>query len=181
MFIILIVNLNACTKININRKGCKNEAYTELVTDTCYIFVPNIFSPNGDGINDLIKPFCNCEITDYNFEVRKNRRLIFKTNDQSFYWDGTYKDEVSEGILSYKITGKINEIDFGNKGEITSISLFHDNDIVDIESCKTCTFPDQFNEKKTNFTETCQECIPLNQPVEGNFYIGYTNEYGYCR
>ena len=167
--------------MKINKNGCKNKAYSELVTDTCYIFVPNIFTPNSDGINDFIKPFCNCEITDYNFEIRKNRILIFKTNDQSFYWDGTYKEGVSEGVLDYKITGKIDGIDFGNKGEITSISLFHDNDIVEIKNCETCIFPDQFYKKESDFTENCQECLLLNQLTEGNFYIGYTNEYGYCK
>ena len=178
--------------MKINKNGCKNKAYIELVTDTCYIFVPNIFTPNSDGINDFIKPFCNCEITDYNFEIRKNRILIFKTNDQSFYWDGTYKEGVSEGVLDYKITGKIDGIDFGNKGEITSISLFYDNDIVEIENCETCTFADQLNRIDSYFYNYCEECLTnepwlcpecdfTNQINEGDFYIGNTSEYGYCK
>lgn len=81
-------------------------AYNEFCTDTfCrdlfidfirLIGVPNAFSPNGDGINDLI--LVEGEgIVALNFKIY-NRwgEVVFETSDQSVGWDGVYKGVAQE-------------------------------------------------------------------------------------
>jgi gliding motility-associated-like protein len=54
------------------------------------IYIPNVFSPNGDGINDKLYVHGN-NITYLEFYIY-NRwgELIFNTNDLDHGWDGTY-------------------------------------------------------------------------------------------
>ena len=55
------------------------------------IGVPNAFSPNGDGNNDIIYVE-GIGIDALNFKIY-NRwgELVFESNDQQIGWDGTYK------------------------------------------------------------------------------------------
>lgn len=74
--------------------------------DSCKVFVPNVFSPNGDGIHDYFKVRClynydNPEMQIYN----RNGNLIFKKNhygnldfwgseDQAF-WNGRSQNKMN--------------------------------------------------------------------------------------
>jgi gliding motility-associated-like protein len=77
--------------------------------DSCTVYVPNAFTPNSDGINDLFSPFSNCGF-DY-FECSIYNRwgqLLFETSNQTKKWDGKYDgSDCSEGVYVYKINYKI--------------------------------------------------------------------------
>ena len=54
-------------------------------------YVPNVFSPNFDGINDSFKPFIDSELpfNYYRFQVFDRwGNLLFSTTDQNAAWDG---------------------------------------------------------------------------------------------
>ena len=71
------------------------------------IFVPNLFSPNDDGINDFFhvngKGIMNFSLVVYD----SNSRELFRTTDpQAEGWDGTYLNEpLPEGIYIWVIDG----------------------------------------------------------------------------
>lgn len=68
--------------------------------------IPTAFSPNGDGNNDVLYVLGN--LTDIDFEIY-NRwgQLVFKTNDPSRGWDGTYNGEpLNPAVFAYHITGR---------------------------------------------------------------------------
>lgn len=66
--------------------------------------LPNAFSPNGDGINDVLyvlgENIVGLNLSIYNRWGEK----IFNTTSQSVGWDGTYKGQkLNSGVYTYKL------------------------------------------------------------------------------
>lgn len=79
-----------CTDVN----GCI--AYDTVrvnVTPKYVVFVPNVFTPNGDGTNDYFEVFGNKEAWKQFNVVVFNRigEKVYESNDMNFKWDGMYK------------------------------------------------------------------------------------------
>lgn len=79
------------------------------------VFVPNSFTPNGDGLNDVFKisVYRPCEI--YTLSIfNRWGQLIFESEDAgNAEWDGTYKNRMAEeGIYVYLLKGE-NEVKKG--------------------------------------------------------------------
>ncbi len=88
--------------------GCTIEKTTEVV-DKCepYLFVPDIFTPNGDGNNDIFEIFGRY-FTDLDLKIY-NRwgEVIYASDSLEKRWDGTYKGTmVPPGVYAYKISYK---------------------------------------------------------------------------
>lgn len=81
----------------ISENGCIDTANIEIeVLPEPLIFVPNAFSPNGDGINDFFKPEQNRSFIINNFSVynRFGERVFYAANTQNIKgWDGSYKNK----------------------------------------------------------------------------------------
>lgn len=73
--------------------GCENTAQKMIkVYSSCYLAVPNAFTPNGDGLNDYLYPLNAIKAEKLNFKVYDRwGQLIFQTNYWKRGWDGTYK------------------------------------------------------------------------------------------
>ncbi len=77
-----------------------------VCTDNCPIYtLPNTFTPNQDGQNDLFTPYPYCFIESVEFLVY-NRwgELVFETTDPALNWDGTNLkgEQLSEGVYYYR-------------------------------------------------------------------------------
>lgn len=80
---------------------------------SCDIWLPNAFTPNSDGKNDVYKILGNTRrMQDVNFSIY-NRwgEQLFNTRDKSQGWDGTYKGEDAPVetymyLLQYSFEGK---------------------------------------------------------------------------
>lgn len=72
----------------------------------CGLYIPNAFTPNGDGINDQFKVEAPMDITNFTLSIfETSGRLIFNTHNINKGWDGTYEGKKSpSGAYLYIIT-----------------------------------------------------------------------------
>jgi gliding motility-associated-like protein len=93
--------------VAINGTNCY--AYTEVpvtVIKNYDLFIPNVFTPNGDGANDLFRLFGNLPALKFVEMQIFNRtgEKVFESNDINFSWDGTYKGKALEPqVLVYTL------------------------------------------------------------------------------
>ncbi len=75
----------------------------EDCTDSCGVFVPNAFTPDNDGHNDLWSWKGECLPLEFNLEVfNRFGELVFATEDPTVKWDGTYKGVTSpDGVYVF--------------------------------------------------------------------------------
>lgn len=75
-----------------------------------HIYIPNIFSPDGDGVNDLFSVSFGSDMTVLSMEGSIFDRwgnLVFSSNDISYQWDGTFASEKAlSGVYLYVIKCK---------------------------------------------------------------------------
>ena len=74
-----------------NNLGCLDTFSAPIIKlQSCYITVPNAFTPNGDGKNDYLYPLNAFLAKDLEFKVyNRYGQLVFMTNDWTQKWDGT--------------------------------------------------------------------------------------------
>jgi len=74
----------------------------------CKIFIPSAFTPNGDGLNEVLKGYSNCPIENYQLQIfNRWGQKLFETNDLSKGWDGTFNGKKEPvGIYIYLLQFK---------------------------------------------------------------------------
>lgn len=106
----LVTTAGSFTAIVTNTYGCASDPSTAMVVEVpCEIGIslPDIFTPNGDGSNDKIKPIVP-GIHKFSFFRVYNRwgNLVFESTDPDAAWDGSYKGEMQpQDSYSYVIEG----------------------------------------------------------------------------
>lgn len=73
------------------------------------IYVPNAFTPDGDGMNEVFLPVLNGEQSDtYEFFIfNRWGEIVFQTNNKFNGWDGTHKSiKAKEDVYVWKIIVK---------------------------------------------------------------------------
>lgn len=86
--------------------GCTSTDSTIIIVEQpcTELFVPTIFSPNGDGKNDVLCVYGSC-VASIQFDIY-NRwgERVFSTQDQSDCWDGIYKGKMLNTVtFAYKL------------------------------------------------------------------------------
>ena len=91
--------------------SCSSEKQSTINVDEILNAMPNIFTPNADGINDILvinpKPLANFK----GMVFTKSGELVYEWNNQYEGWDGKLKNgELAiEGVYYYVVTGVDNE------------------------------------------------------------------------
>ena len=88
------------------------------------LYVPNAFTPNGDGINDIFRPIpIGMKAIKY-FKIYNRRgQLIFTTNQQNLGWDGRFKGAPQDADVYVWIVEGIDyqDQDIFQKGSVTLV------------------------------------------------------------
>ena len=109
-----------------NAGNCVDSISKSLTVSTeNFVKVVSGFTPNGDGINDVVKILNAGEMKLIDFAIY-NRwgQMIFQTSDLQQFWDGTYNGSLqSESTFVYyvKAINKKTDVEISQKGNITLI------------------------------------------------------------
>ncbi len=122
-----------------------NESAMSVVVcvDSCDFYeIPNVFTPNGDGINDRLVARTSGLVERVDFRLfNRNGQLIFSTTEPRLNWDGTYRGSiVSPGIYFY-------QCDVYER-RISGVELFHISGFVHVITEKgAVVVPPDFKKK----------------------------------
>ena len=85
--------------------GCRDTAYVRVDLEYIDQYIPTVFSPNGDGLNDVFR-LMNMKyqrLTEFRIFDRWGNE-VFSTTDPSAGWDGKFNGAPMDmGVYSYLI------------------------------------------------------------------------------
>ncbi len=88
-----------------NKYGCADTTFKVLDIKPAYvIYFPDVFTPNGDGVNDSFMPK-GVGISKFTMQIFDRwGHQVFKTNDMADTWDGSSKsdDSVKQDVYTWK-------------------------------------------------------------------------------
>jgi gliding motility-associated-like protein len=108
--------------IAINQYGCADTAYRyEQIVPDGIVFIPNTFTPNGDGVNDFFKVYGK---SIKNIDMRVYDRwgeMVFFSTGTDPVWDGTLQGKpMNTAVFIYLIRiDFLNGVSWYRKGDIT--------------------------------------------------------------
>lgn len=154
---------------------CAMDIY-EYSLDEATIYMPNLFSPNFDGINDIFLPFCNekvISITDFTINVLGSGKLLYSQkfmlpNDNDKAWNGLLSNgNQFKGKFTYSFTATTAAASkMVIHGEACAILCEEDSKSLHFNS--NCHFPDQ------------AESDSSGTGYSGRKQIGLVSEEQYC-
>lgn len=93
------------TLTTISAAGCVDQTTLTIVAiPDCYLGVPNVFSPNGDNVNDRVDIECSRILATANMKIFDRwGKLVAELTNPNATWDG---DGQSEGVFYYVLIGE---------------------------------------------------------------------------
>jgi gliding motility-associated-like protein len=83
--------------------GCTREQVIEVSEAECGIYIPNVFSPNGDGVNDVFSPYYTEDrytLESFRIFNRWGSTILDCTNPCT--WDGSAgEQQAASGVYLY--------------------------------------------------------------------------------
>ena len=104
---------------------CDSVIHLSIHEKGCYeadVYIPNVFTPNGDGINDLFKPEFesgyHIEILQFNIYDRWGSLVFHDITDRG--WDGTFRGQkVDRSVYVYSLEITVNGAHHSYSGDVT--------------------------------------------------------------
>ncbi|NQX92171.1 MAG: gliding motility-associated C-terminal domain-containing protein, partial [Flavobacteriales bacterium] len=103
---------NYTVSLDVENEGMCPDSYTLdiCIEDPARLFVPDIFSPNDDGLNDLLyvrgQGLASIEFSIYD----RWGDLIFRTDNVDFPWDGRFRGaKMPSDVYAYTLVATLND------------------------------------------------------------------------
>jgi hypothetical protein len=173
--IVGLATLASCTRFTINNRCCNNEYE---ITNTKYnlpdsfrLWIPQAFTPNGDGINDIFFPVGTNFQVEY-FVIKQGRKVMYESDNYlEAFWNGIDDrdgTEAKDGRYTYEMTLRLSNRDrLDITGDVCIMRFGEIGDNLyepERDQVCNCLMGDMLDEHKGIVSET-PEC-PTN---------GYTN------
>ena len=101
---ILVSKVPQIVWVNVNDSGCITRD-SIFVDAACPFYVPNAFTPNGDGINDLFKIITDGNQSFIMTIFNRWGQVLFQTTDAQQGWDGTFAGKPEQmGVYVYQLS-----------------------------------------------------------------------------
>lgn len=113
----------------LDTSGCSSSQTVQIPSE-CDIFIPSVFSPNNDGINDIFRVYTkisvNANVLEFVVLDRwggiKHEARNFVINSSENWWDGSSKDrDAIAGVYAYFLRVDLGGQEIIKKGEIQLI------------------------------------------------------------
>jgi gliding motility-associated-like protein len=111
--------------------GCRNDTITkeikiqdcDSIKTNCDLVIPNVFTPNNDGINENFTALIKCQTLFFDMNIY-NRwgGMVWQSSNQNDSWDGKYNGkECNDGVYFYVLKLKVSSKIENYSGTITLI------------------------------------------------------------
>ena len=93
-------------RVLVTKNECENSDTISIHNVSVQVVVPNAFTPNGDGQNDIFRAYSNELLSTYHLLVFNRRgMLLFESHQIENAWDGRYRGSDSPlGVYTWQIT-----------------------------------------------------------------------------
>lgn len=154
-----------CSRFDVNNRCCESEyeivSQNYQVPDTFGLYIPQVFTPNADGINDQFRPLGRGWTVETMKIKRGTKTLYEASNHIEAFWDG---GDAKDGRYKYEMTFRSSVGDqFDVEGEVCLFRFGTAGErLPELERDKICqcVTPDMIHEREGVIYETV-EC-PTN-------------------
>ncbi|MFK7757056.1 MAG: gliding motility-associated C-terminal domain-containing protein, partial [Flavobacteriales bacterium] len=106
-----------------NEYGCSDSTFIYIDMDyPVSVYIPNAFTPDGDGINDIFRITASGNLSPFKLEIfNRWGELVYESLDQDQGWLGNHQNGdyyVPDGIYTYRVS-------YGTKGKV--LDVLHGN------------------------------------------------------
>lgn len=105
------VNAMGDYSVTVTFRNCEDEDILNI-GDDCpgRLFIPNVFTPNEDGVNDLFE-LVGVNVEDFYIKIFDRwGKFLFESTDINSFWNGTYNsNSLPEGVYFYHVDVKFSD------------------------------------------------------------------------
>lgn len=97
-----------------NSNNCSDTVcYDVVVDDVTFVYIPNSFTPDGDGVNDVFSVSTTVALAEFSMLIFDRwGQVVYETNDHESPWNGGFKnadEPLPSGVYAYRIRYSIPE------------------------------------------------------------------------
>jgi gliding motility-associated-like protein len=97
-----------------NSNNCSDTiCYDVVIDDVTYVYIPNSFTPDGDGVNDVFTVSTTVALVDFSMLIFDRwGKVVYGSSDPGVPWNGGYnnaEERLPSGVYAYRIRYSIPE------------------------------------------------------------------------